>query len=296
MGLKELREKWEGDSLKERLVLDNDQAGAETACFLERHCREAGLHVEQHLPDQDGEDWNDVLQRGTQRSRIGVDTALHEVFPLHDTVERLSRDDQDITADYYDRVLATHAKAVIAAPCGTGKTRAAAEYIAHRWQDGVLYVAERTEQIQEMQRLLTTQHGVPEERIGTYYAKSPDLTALHTSETYKPIALITQARMQIYSPQTYVMFHRHGKLQYRQLMIVDESLPALVILTAPMLFVESFLHRMGLTWDDTGKLAADEIDQRINRIDQMNNREVTDVCTGVIAAIDQTEQAAHFIK
>jgi hypothetical protein len=251
------------------LALDNDQAGVEAASCLEPHCREAGLRIEQHLPDEGGDDWNDVLQGGTQRSHLDVHTELKEVFPLHDTVENLSRDNQDITADYYDQVLATHTKAVVAAPCGTGKTHAAAAYIAQRWQDGVLYVAERTEQIQEMEQLLTTHHDVPAERIGTYYAKSPDLTALHKSETYKPIALITQARMQIHSPQSYVMFHRHGKLQYRQLMIVDESLPALVILTAPMLFVESFLHRMGLTWDDTGKLAPDEIDQRINRIESL---------------------------
>ena len=105
--------------------------------------------------------------------------------------------------------------------------------------------------------------------IGTYYHKSADLKALQTSETSKPVALITQARMQMYPPQAYVMFHRHGKLQYRRLMIVDESLPALVILSVPMLLVESLLHRMGLTWDDTGKLGPDEMDGRISRIDAL---------------------------
>ena len=289
------------------LALDNDQAGIETGTFLEQLFQEAGLHLTIHCPEHDGDDWNDVLLRGpapvTQEPTLEADVSddvvsdshvlnedvfqskvdsktvavisLQDVEPSWDTVESLSRADQDITADYYDRVLATYAKSVIAAPCGTGKTHAAAEYIARRWQDGVLYVAERTEQIKAMQQHLTTQYGVPEERIGTYYNQSPDLKALNTSETSKPIALITQARMQIFAPQAYTLFHRHGKFQNRQLMIVDESLPALVIMSVPMLVVEAFLNRMGLTWEDTGKLDPDDIDSRIYSIEEVIDQHST---------------------
>ena len=105
---------------------------------------------------------------------------------MEEPIETLSLPHQTLDADYYRRVLSWTDKAVIAAPCGWGKTLGVAEYIAAHYRDGVLYVAERTQQLHEMKRLLMEEHGVPPEDIGLYYAKSADLKLLHEAEVAKP--------------------------------------------------------------------------------------------------------------
>jgi hypothetical protein len=185
---------------------------------------------------------------------------------MPETLETLSVPNQALDVEYFHRVLTFTDKAVIAAPCGWGKTLGIAAYIAHRYWDGVLYVAERKAQLDEMQALLVESHHVPEENIGVYYGGSADLEALADGELTKPIALLTHSRIQSHSPGKYTIFHRDGKLTARQLLVVDEALPPLVILTAPTFFVETWLRRMGLTWDAVGTLAPDEIDTHINTV------------------------------
>jgi superfamily II DNA or RNA helicase len=62
---------------------------------------------------------------------------------MQETLETLSAPQQTLDVAYFHRVLHFTDKAVIAAPCGWGKTLGIAEYIATRYWDGVLYVAER---------------------------------------------------------------------------------------------------------------------------------------------------------
>src|SRR5499427_2636661 len=185
---------------------------------------------------------------------------------MQETIETLSMSNQTLDVEYFHRVLHFTDKAVIAAPCGWGKTLGIAEYIATRYWDGVLYVAERKAQLDEMQTLLVERHHVPEENIGVYYGGSADLEALAESELTKPIALLTHSRIQSHSPGKYTIFHRDGKLTARQLLVVDEALPALVILSAPTFFVETWLRRMGLSWKDVGTMDPDDIDTQINHI------------------------------
>src|SRR5215467_5631570 len=185
---------------------------------------------------------------------------------MTETIETLSAPSQILDVEYFHRVLHFTDKAVIAAPCGWGKTLGIAEYIATRYWDGVLYVAERKAQLDEMQTLLVERHHVPEENIGVYYGGSADLEALAESELTKPIALLTHSRIQSHSPGKYTIFHRDGKLTARQLLVVDEALPALVILSAPTFFVETWLRRMGLSWADVGTMDPDDIDTQINHI------------------------------
>jgi hypothetical protein len=185
---------------------------------------------------------------------------------MQETIETLSAPQQTLDVEYFHRVLNFTDKAVIAAPCGWGKTLGIAEYIATRYWDGVLYVAERKAQLDEMHTLLVERHHVPEENIGVYYGGSADLEALADGELTKPIALLTHSRIQSHSPGKYTIFHRDGKLTARQLLVVDEALPALVILSAPTFFVETWLRRMGLSWEDVGTMDPDAIDTHINHI------------------------------
>jgi len=185
---------------------------------------------------------------------------------MQETIETLSMPNQTLDVEYFHRVLNFTDKAVIAAPCGWGKTLGIAEYIATRYWDGVLYVAERKAQLDEMQTLLVERHHVPPENIGLYYGGSADLEALAEGELTKPIALITHSRIQSHSPGKYTIFHRDGKLTARQLLVVDEALPAFAILSAPTFFVETWLRRMGLAWEDVGTLDPDAIDTQINHI------------------------------
>src|SRR6266446_6370522 len=183
-----------------------------------------------------------------------------------ETLETLSMPNQTLDVEYFYRVLDFTDKAVISSPCGWGKTLGIAAYIATRYWDGVLYVAERKAQLDEMQTLLVEDHHVPAENIGVYYGGSADLEALADGELTKPIALLTHSRIQSHSPGKYTIFHRDGKLTARQLLVVDEALPALVILSAPTFFVETWLRRMGLAWEDVGTMDPDAIDTHINHI------------------------------
>src|SRR5262245_59258693 len=70
---------------------------------------------------------------------------------MTETLETLSMPNQKLDVEYFHRVLNFTDKAVIATPCGWSKTLRIAEYIATRYWDGVLYVAERKAQLDEMQ-------------------------------------------------------------------------------------------------------------------------------------------------
>jgi hypothetical protein len=276
------------------LALDNDERGQQTTKALRKAMNEAGLTCTITIPEHDGEDWNDALLRGADP--LSPVTVLHdeesgEVVPeqpggndkvsptdrdsessaivlVHDadappdTVGSLSHANQTITAAYYEDLLATREKVVVAAPCGLGKTYTAAEYMATHWHEGVLYVAERNEQLVTMQRLLSTL-GVPPELIGTYYAGSADLKELRQDHHHKALALVTHARMQAFPPEAYLLMHKQGGVSRRRLMIVDESICPLLILKVPEMFVKGLLAEMGLQFADTGKLEADEIDRHI---------------------------------
>jgi hypothetical protein len=126
----------------------------------------------------------------------------------------------------------------------------------------VLYVAERVDQLRAMRDLLLHRE-VPQEMIGLYAAHSPDQQALKQEGLQKPIALLTHARMQTFAPQDYLSFPWHGGLARRRLLLVDESLTPLLILSVPRLFLQGLLSTMGLTFADIGHLDPDTIDSKI---------------------------------
>src|SRR6266446_6216059 len=173
-----------------------------------------------------------------------------------DTIHTLSLPNQVLDAPYIARVTDYTKKGLIASPCGWGKTLAIGEYIAKKHTDGVLFVAERTEQLYDMRKLLIETHGVDQVLIGLYVSGSEDLKALQTENVTKTIALVTQARVMSQPCKDYAFFHA----QKRKLMVVDEALPPLVMLKIPKMFVSGFLLQMHLTWSDLGKLSLDEID------------------------------------
>jgi hypothetical protein len=183
-----------------------------------------------------------------------------------DTVETLSEPEQKLDAAYFRRVLAFSQKSVIAAPCGYGKTYGVAEFIAQQWQDGVMYVAERKEQLDNMRALLMTRHGIDPDLIGVYYRGSDDVGRLEQEGDLKHIALVTHARMMSYSPDEYVFFEGRGYQLPRQLLICDESVIPLLVLRVPRLFATALLSEMRLSWQDVGHLSSDEIETRINTI------------------------------
>jgi hypothetical protein len=183
-----------------------------------------------------------------------------------DSIERLSLPDQKLDASYFGKVLAFSQKSVIAAPCGYGKTLGVAAFMAEQWQEGILYVAERKEQLDTMKRLLVEEHGINPNRIGLYYSGSDDIGSLEQDGDRKPIALVTHARMLSYSPDAYVLFGSTGTPLSRQLLICDEAVVPLQILRIPRLFVQSFLTEMGLSWQDVGRVAVEEIATRISMI------------------------------
>jgi hypothetical protein len=131
----------------------------------------------------------------------------------------------------------------------------------------VLYVAERVDQLRAMRDLLLHRE-VPQEMIGLYAAHSPDQQALKQEGLQKPIALLTHARMQTFAPQDYLSFPWHGGLARRRLLLVDESLTPLLILSVPRLFLQGLLSTMGLTFADIGHLDPDTIDSKIQGMAQ----------------------------
>jgi hypothetical protein len=211
------------------LALDNDQAGRDTTRELEQVLLQAGVQVECHYPPGEGDDWNDALRRGeaiqTSPTVVTMSQGVTIASPLAGpAVPTTARCPLDV--HYYEQVLAQHGKVVVAAPCGTGKTRTAADLIAQCWREGVLYVAERKDQLYAMRDRLAERE-VPPDAIGLYVYQSADLQALRQEQITKPIALLTHARMQIYTPQAYAYFPRHGGMALRQRMIVDESIAPL---------------------------------------------------------------------
>ena len=99
-------------------------------------------------------------------------------------VDSLSLPNQKLDVDYYNRVLNFTNRAVIAAPCGWGKTLGVAEYITENYDDGILYVAERKNQLDSMKKILVQQHKVLEENIGLYYSGSKDLELLQKNKNF----------------------------------------------------------------------------------------------------------------
>jgi hypothetical protein len=235
------------------LALDNDQAGLATTVALSKALTEAGIPYDVTLPGRDGEDWNDTLQR----QQIAVTVAPCDTHS--------DEPPKRLTVADYEQWLTDHKKVVVAAPCGLGKTYTAAEYMATHWQEGILYVAERNEQLLSMQHLLRTMD-VPPELIGIYYSGSADLKALRLAGQMKPIALITHARMQAYPPQEFIHLYKDGSVTRRRTMIVDEAVSPLLILKVPKVFVKGLLSEMGLRFEDTGKLGPDEIMRSLARI------------------------------
>jgi hypothetical protein len=253
------------------LALDNDHAGRDMTKELVRALLEAGVQVLCHYPPTPGDDWNDVLRRGeaihTSPTRVApVGLVTIESPPV---VPAAQPDHLDV--HYYERILTAAPKVVVAAPCGAGKTLAAADLIAERWREGVLYVAERVEQLHTMQALLQ-QREVPPDVIGLYALGTADQRALRQEQVTKPIALLTHVRMQLDAPQAYVCFPRHGGTATRRLMIVDESITPLLILSVPRLFIQGFLSQLGLTWTDLGTLDPDTIDDKIAGIEALLTR------------------------
>ncbi len=185
---------------------------------------------------------------------------------MTETVETLSLPEQPLDAAYFRRVLACSPKAVVAAPCGYGKTRGVAAFIAEQWQEGILYVAERKAQLDSMKQLLVEHHGIDPDVIGVYHGDSKDVERLEQEGEQKPIALVTHARMMSYSPDEYVFFAEQGAPFPRQLLICDEAVVPLQILRVPRLFVQGLLMDMGLRWQDLRYVSVEEMETRISTI------------------------------
>jgi len=128
-----------------------------------------------------------------------------------------------LRASDIQNLLQQHPKAVLAHPCGSGKTLAIAEFISLQWLDGIIYVAERVEQLLDMEALLRGL-GVPDALIMVYSSKAtPSVTQQRSNLHTYPIVLVTHARLMMDSPQA---FTHHGiPLAPRHYMFVDESLP-----------------------------------------------------------------------
>jgi len=138
---------------------------------------------------------------------------------MTETIETLSAPDQKLEVEYFHRVLNFTDKAVIAAPCGWGKTLGMCAYMAEHYRKGVLYVAERKEQLEDVQERLIKAHGVPEDDIGCYHGENTEqLTQLAAGVT-KPIALLTYSRIQSHHPGKYVLYPANARTRRRQLLI-----------------------------------------------------------------------------
>jgi len=186
---------------------------------------------------------------------------------MTETIETLSAPSQILDVEYFHRVLNFTDKAVIAAPCGWGKTVGICAYMAETYSKGILYVAERKEQLEHVQDRLITVHGVPEDDIGCYHGGNPEQLAQLAAGVTKPIALLTYSRIQSHHPGKYVLYQANT-LRRRQVLIVDEAIPPLIILSAPELFIEGWLRRMGVDWNDLGSFGPEDIETRINRLSQ----------------------------
>src|SRR5215813_6710305 len=125
---------------------------------------------------------------------------------MTETIETLSSPDQTLDVEYFHRVLNFTDKAVIAAPCGWGKTVGICAYMAETYRKGVLYVAERKEQLEHVQERLINVHGVPEDDIGCYHGGNPEQLAQLAAGVTKPIALLTYSRIQSHHPGKYVLY------------------------------------------------------------------------------------------
>src|SRR6266571_4772316 len=93
--------------------------------------------------------------------RIGM--TLYWRTSMPETIESLSAPQQTLDMDYFHRVLNFTDKAVIAAPCGWGKTVGICAYMAEHYRKGILYVAERKEQLEQVQARLIKDHRVPKD-------------------------------------------------------------------------------------------------------------------------------------
>ena len=142
------------------LALDNDPAGRQTTQQLHTALQQAGLQVTCHFPPHAGDDWNDALQRG----------APYEPFPIHAA-----------PAGHGNHATnGTYANASHAQTPGCGLLRGGADAAEQgcpgcplwdgendhgsgadlpQWRDGVLYVAERVDQLRAMRDLLLPTRG-----------------------------------------------------------------------------------------------------------------------------------------
>src|SRR4029453_5189671 len=102
-------------------------------------------------------------------------------------------------------------------------------------------------------------HGIPEEDIGCYHGGNPEQLAQLDAGVTKPIALLTYSRIPSHNPGKYVLYQSNA-MRRRQVLIVDEAIPPLIILSAPELFIEGWLRRIGVHWNALGAFGLDNIE------------------------------------
>src|SRR5262249_39847101 len=143
--------------------------------------------------------------------------------------------------------------------CGYGKTLGIADYIAQNKKDGFLYVAERIEQLENMNKLLISRDVDPAS-IGVYISNSEELRELRNNGEGKPIALVTHARLMTDAPEKFLLFNYNGRKNLRSMLVCDESVTPLLIFRIPRLVILGFLAEMKLSLGDCGKLSEEEIE------------------------------------
>jgi hypothetical protein len=103
-----------------------------------------------------------------------------------------------------------------------------ADYLAEQKRAGVLYVAERIEQLETMRQLLIGRDVDPAS-IGVYISGSDALRALRTHGEGKPIALVTHARLMTDAPEQFLLFNYSGRQHLRSMLVCDESVTPVLI-------------------------------------------------------------------
>src|SRR5438270_14075534 len=78
-----------------------------------------------------------------------------------------------LRTSYFEHLISRHSRVVCAEPCGEGKTLGIAEFISQHYKEGVLYVAERIEQLETMYELLINL-GVEPTHIGVLHSKTEE--------------------------------------------------------------------------------------------------------------------------
>jgi len=174
-------------------------------------------------------------------------------------LSRIKLDAQEV-----ERQINDNRRLVLANPCGSGKTLRVLEFISRNWKDGVLYVAERIEQLDDAKEKLISWFGVPSDAIKVYHSSVEDKFRVRCQWQDCYVGLITHTRLQIDNPVAFTSFG--VPVRPRRFMFVDEAMPPVTVIGMPRMLVEGFLSRAGVHLGFTTKDAV-EANMIVSRAD-----------------------------